>query len=167
MNISYRFPEIYVEGLKSNRNICFSNGEFVLLGDKIEDVKCDKIYGLIPFESVIEYLDLESARSKVEMIVLKPRKDSAMAYFIKQGTSICIQEIKGKTRYLLLEEGDLIKRGDKIAYVITGKMETRNIMSLCEGRVLFIIDITWETPGKTILVTVLERAREIAIRESA
>lgn len=162
--MEYRFPEVYVKDTISKRYICLENGVYVV---KNKPVNCSRVYGLIPYEEVLKYIDLAEAETELDIVILryKPGGENAVGYFIERGAKLCLQEIKGGEIYFPLEEGSMVKKGDLIAYVVTNKLETKSIKSICKGIIALIIDMPWEEPRKAIVV-VSDEYRSIDIRES-
>lgn len=157
------FWEIYVEGIAGGRRVCYDgSGYFFAEGP---GASCEKLYGLIPYEEVINYVDLEGQRLLREVLLLPSQQPSrgSKGYLFPPGTPLCLQEIQGKNVYTLAREGSEVKRGERLAYVITGKMEVRNVFSLCEGFIIACVDIVWERPERVVLVISRERPREVFI----
>jgi len=64
------------------------------------------------------------------------------------GEKVITLEVVGKEVYFMLEEGSHVKRGQRIAYVLTGKGELRAVKSPVNGFVLFYDEILGEKPYK-------------------
>jgi hypothetical protein len=80
----------------------------------------------------------------------------------------CLIEVKGHRPHVFLREGDSVREGDKIAYVITSKGEVRTIRSPCEGVVVLVVNFPWERPEKYVIVVVSrDECREISIRKGS
>jgi hypothetical protein len=159
--------EVYVEGVKSTKYICLKDQLLLRVGGSLND--CQKIYGEIPYERVIEFIDLENSIVTRSILVLReePSLKTLSGYLIEEGAQVCLQEIRGKFIYFLINEGSSIKRGDIVAYHVTGKLEVRNVISKCEGQVVLVVDMPWETPRKAILVVISGEYRRVIIGKSA
>lgn len=112
-------------------------------------------------------MDLEEPRLLRDILLLPSPQPSAgsRGYLLPQGTPLCLQEVQGKSIYVLAREGSEVRKGERLAYIITGKMEVRNVFSLCEGFIIACVDIVWERPERVIVVVSRERPREIVIGE--
>lgn len=159
--------EVYVEDIKSAKYVCFKDQ--VLLRVGIPSSDCQKIYGEIPYERVLEFIDLENALATRGILIL--REESALktlsGYLVEEKTQVCLQEVRGKLIYFLVNEGSSVKKGDIIAYHVTGKLEVRSVKSKCEGQVVLVVDMPWETPRKAILVVVPSECRRVTVEKSA
>ncbi|MEM1695275.1 MAG: DUF2118 domain-containing protein [Desulfurococcaceae archaeon] len=162
----YVFYSVFVEEEKSNRYLCYTRGEFIVVRDGI--MNCERLFGLIPYEQILNSVDLLEAVLKRTVVIVRedPAVDVYKGYFVEKNTKLCLQEIVGSFVYILKAEGDEVKMNEKVAYVITGKMEVRNVFSRCEGAVLFVVDMVWESPRKVVLVVVPGELREVAVRKS-
>jgi len=159
--------EVYVEGIESTKYVCFKDQASLHLGEPPS--RCQKVYGEIPYERVIEFIDLENALVTRSILILReePTLKTLSGYLIKEKTQVCLQEIRGKLIYFLVNEDYSVKRGDIIAYHVTGKLEVRSVKSKCEGRVVLIVDMPWETPRKAILVVAPSECRRVNVEKSA
>jgi len=156
----YEFPEIFVKGVESERGICLEDSSYRLVKSREEE--CVEYYGSIPYEEVLNYIDLEKALLRNSIILVNP-KTRPKALLFQENTRLCLQEIKGRAVFYTGSQ-EYVRRGELIAHVATSKNEVRNTYSLCEGFLLAIIDLTWEKPERVIVVTALEQPREITIR---
>ena len=156
----YEFPEIFVKGVESERGICLEDSSYRLV--KSREEKCVEYYGSIPYEEVLNYIDLEKALLKNSIILVNP-KTGPKALLFHENTRLCLQEIKGRAVFYTGSQ-EYVRKGELIAHVATSKNEVRNTYSLCEGFLLAVIDLTWEKPDRVIVVTALEQPREITIR---
>jgi len=156
----YEFPEIFVKGVESERAICLEDSSYRLV--KSREEKCVEYYGSIPYEEVLNYIDLEKALLRNSIILVNP-KTRPKALLFQENTRLCLQEIKGRAVFYTGSQ-EYVRKGELIAHVATSKNEVRNTYSLCEGFLLAVIDLTWEKPERVIVVTALEQPREITIR---
>ncbi len=167
----YAYPEVFVQGIASSPLILKRKNEYILVTEQpTDEEEYDEIYGHIIYENVLDLvLDLIKPEITRELIVIKEftGKDEMKALLIPKGIKPCLIEIKGASPYVFYNEGDEIKEGDKLAYVVTRKGEVRVIRSPCEGIVVLNINITWEKPEKYIMVVVgKDELRQIIIRKS-
>ncbi|MCY0868516.1 MAG: DUF2118 domain-containing protein [Desulfurococcus sp.] len=158
----YIFPELFVKNVESKRIICRRGDEFTMTSQPSDS--CSEIYGSIPYEDVLRYIDLENPALKAS-IILVDRRELPKALLFEEGTPLCLQEVTGRRLYYI---GGLkhVRRGELVVYTVTGKHEVRSTRSVCEGFLLAVIDLTWEKPEKIVLVVSVEQPREISIRES-
>lgn len=170
MNINdygYVFYSIFVENEKSSKYVCLLHGDFFVTKDPT--TRCERVFGLIPYERVLDHIDLTEALLKQSIIITRedPDADTYKGYLIEKSTKLCLQDIAGYTIHLLKSECEEVKKKERIAYIITGKLETRNVFSLCEGRIIFVVDMVWETPRRVLLAVVPGELGEITIRKSS
>lgn len=159
------YPEIYVKGGETGgKTLCKANGVFYI---SPEISSCEEVYSIIPFEEILKFIDLEKGAILRDLVMVTRINESLKAYYVPANTPICVQEITGRNIYVFAIEGSHIKKGEKIAYIITGKREVRNVYSLCEGFILACVDVVWEKPEKVIMVVLCEQPRELVIGEGA
>lgn len=166
MSSTSRVYEVYVEDVASTKYICLHNQKLVHVKEPLS--ACEKLYGEIPYERVVEFIDLENAVPRKDILVLDedPSLLEFPGFLIEKNTQLCLQEVRGRFIYFLVSEGSQVKRGDIIAYHVTGKFEVRNVKSRCEGQVALIVDMPWETPRKS-LVVVTSECRRVTVEKSA
>lgn len=155
----YIFPEIYVEDIDSTRYLCINEkGEYIVTENREKLTSCTHRYGIIPYEQVIKYINLLSSKVARTIAILQADLSSKTysGFIVESGSDICIQEVKGNYIYVFAKEGENIEIDVDIAYVVTNKLEVRNIKSLCKGLLALIIDIPWDKPRRTILVSASE-----------
>jgi len=159
--------EVYVEDVNSSKYICFKNQKPVHIKERLTD--CTRLFGEVPYERVLDYVDLERAVNTRSIIVLRedPSLRELNGFIVEKGTLLCLQEVTGKFIYFLVGEGTKISSGDIIAYHVTGKFEVRSIKSKCEGQVALIVDMPWEVPRRAVVVVVPFECRRITIEKSA
>ncbi|MGC8982413.1 MAG: DUF2118 domain-containing protein [Desulfurococcaceae archaeon] len=162
----YAFPFIYIEGVLSDKKVCLVDGKYIIVRGAGQE--CEKIFGLVPYERVIDYVDLVEAKTKASILMAfeEPEKPPR-GYLIEKDTPLCLQEISGDHLYFLVSEGSRVEKGSRIAYIVTGKLEVRSVASLCTGSVAFIVDMPWETPRKALVVVVPSELREVPVRKAS
>lgn len=165
----YAYPEVFVRGITYSPLILKRKNEYILVAELPTEEEYDEIYGHIIYENVLDLaLDLVKPEITKELIVIKEftGKDEMKGLIIPEGIKPCLIEVKGASPYVFYNEGDEIREGDKLAYVVTRKEEVRVIRSPCEGIVVLNINITWEKPEKYIMVVVgKDELRQITIRK--
>lgn len=130
-------------------------------------VMCEELYGLIPYERVVDFIDVEEGKLKAPIIALRNNsgREFGEGYVIDANTDVCLQEIVGNRIYFLQNDGTEVRKGDRVAYVVTSKLEARSVKSQCDG-LLFIVDMPWASPRKALLVVVKNGYRRTPIRKS-
>lgn len=169
MTNEYLFPEIYVENIHSHRYLCISeNGDAHVIDITNAAPTCKRVFGLIPYEQVLDYIDLERAKTNasISIIRLNTEKDIYEGVLLERDTKLCLQEITGSYVFVAHREGDIIHENTRIAYIVTNKLEVRNIRSRCNGLIAFLVDKPWEEPRVLILVTTNEY-RSITARKAS
>ncbi|MCE4613355.1 MAG: DUF2118 domain-containing protein [Desulfurococcales archaeon] len=136
----YDFPRLYLKGEESREHAIVYRraGSYKILrgppvtGDEGES------YGLVPYEAgwslAIEPLEASVTRG---MLVVVPWHDWK-GLLVDEGSSISILEVRGYQPILTTREGDHVGVGEVIAYVLTGKGETRTVRTSVGGVVLYI-----------------------------
>ncbi|ABN69924.1 conserved hypothetical protein [Staphylothermus marinus F1] len=168
----YRYPEVFVEGVESDKYVLEINEHYILVLTK-EDlekyVNYKRVFGHIIYEHIINYIDLVKPATKKAFIVIPEYsgEKEMNGFLIDENKKLCLIEVKGIQPYVFPREGDEIEERDKVAYIITGKGEVRTIRSPCKGVVLLVINFPWEKPEKYVLAVVNKNdIREITIRKS-
>lgn len=165
----YAYPEVFVQGVASSPLILKRKNEYILVTEPPTEKEYDEIYGHIIYENVLDLaLNLVKPEITRELIVIEEftGKNEMRGLIIPASTKPCLIEVKGASPYVFFKEGDEVKEGDKLAYVITRKGEVRVIRSPCEGIIILNINITWEKPEKYIMVVVgKDELRQITIRK--
>lgn len=106
-------------------------------------------------EVIYDYLHLYTA-DRLNNVVIR---DFAVifptqkrGFLISKDTKISFVEAQGYRVFSLVREGSNVKRGQKIAYVITRKHEVRTIKSPANGLIIYISSPPNEIPEKYIFV---------------
>ncbi|MFZ8782899.1 MAG: DUF2118 domain-containing protein [Desulfurococcaceae archaeon] len=161
MSVSSRVYEVYIEDAESNKHVCFTGQKYLYTKSLLKE--CSRLFGEIPYESVVQFIDLERAVFTRSVLVLEedPVLPEFTGLLVEKSAQLCLQEVRGKFIYFLVSESSQVKRGDIIAYHVTGKFEVRNVKSLCEGVVVLIIDMPWEVPRKALVVVTSEPRRVV------
>lgn len=163
--MAYFYPEVYVEGVDSEKSILQLNNEYVLTSRS--DLNPRRRFGYIVFEEALRYIDLTTPRLLKSIIVLYGRSGSVYnGILVEECDEISLQVISGKKPFVTVNEGERVDINDKIGYVVTDKNEVRTIKSEFRGYVVLIINVTWEKPEAYVVVLVGENGyRPIVVRE--
>ncbi|MEM0380528.1 MAG: DUF2118 domain-containing protein [Desulfurococcaceae archaeon] len=166
----YVFPEVFIENNYSNKCIVETlNNEYIMIEcSELDKYGYKKYFGSIPYESVLEYIDLVESVSRRGIVVAKRESNRFLnGFLIETGTKLCIIEITGYEIFVDAIEGEEILEGRRIAYIVTNKNDIRVYKSPCSGLILLVIDVSWEKPCRYIVVVVdKNECRRINIRES-
>ena len=173
MNNGYLYPQIFIKlnpkELKDKSITSILEYSFILENEnkiskfkieKSEDIKdilskgLNNIYFKIIYEPAFNlFLDLEKAVITRDIIVYLPWRKEYIK--VEKGTKVDLIEFSGKNIHLFVREGDTIEYNDKIAYILTGKLEVRTYRSPSKGVLLYITPLS-EKPVKYLLVVVNE-----------
>ncbi len=145
----YHFPEAYIEGVSSERYlIAFPEKGKYKLSEKPGEGIC---LGRVVYEEALRAFDLIESKARVHIAILLPR-GGKKALFLKPGTTVIIYEVGGVQTVFNVEEGNRVRRGDVIAYVLTGKGETRSIRSGDDAVVFYIAWDRESHPPKYVVI---------------
>lgn len=132
----YRFPEAYVEGEESDKYM------IVDIESRTYKLVEERPTGGIVLGRVVYEEAGEKAIDPVEAVVtrhlaiLLPGEGRAL--LVKPGTRVLIYEVGGVQTVFTVREGDQLRPGKVMGYVLTGKGETRTVRSDEEVVVLYI-----------------------------
>lgn len=132
----YRFPEAYVEGAESNKYM------IVDLESRTYRLSAEKpgeglVLGRVVYEEAGEMaIDPVEATVKRHMAILLPGEGRAL--LARPGTRVLIYEVGGVQTVFTVREGDQLRPGKIMGYVLTGKGETRTVRSDEEVVVFYI-----------------------------
>ena len=173
MSNNYLYPQIFIKldsnDLKDKSILSLLERSFIIedrnriskyrLGEyeNIENIlskKPDNIYFKVVYEPAFNlFLDLEEAKIIRDIVVHLPWRREYIK--VERDTKVDLIEISGKNVHLFVREGDKIEYNDKIAYILTGKLEVRTYRSPSSGLVIYITSLS-ERPVKYLLVVVDE-----------
>jgi len=164
----YKYPKIYVEEGKLTRpqeaifeladgTLCVVSKENLREISNYKRVFLKKIYETA-YEDVI---DLEQAKTKKAFITYSPKYDTY--YLVEKNVKVGLMEIEGLKVFLGIDEGDIVREGNKIGYQVTRKYEVRNIVCIVEGTVVYIGTIFDEIQRYLIVTVGDENVRKIRI----
>ncbi|MEM4660554.1 MAG: DUF2118 domain-containing protein [Thermosphaera sp.] len=162
----YFFPEAFVEdGLGEGRVICLTGTRaYVSPARGLAGPECGKVFSSVPFEKLVEFLDLEkSCFLKDVIIVYMDEGDRYRGFYVRKGESVRLLEVSGSIITIHKKEGEQVEAHEKIGFIVTNKREVRVIKSPVKGILLAVIDLTWESPEKVIMVLTSEQPREIIV----
>lgn len=145
----YKFPIAYVEGLESEEYLVpdLDRGKYRIVKAPVEGGLGKAVYERVPELAV----DLEAAKTRRGVAVRVPWKgDRAM--YLASGSPIHIYEVGGVQTIFYSHEGDDLEEGDVLAYVLTGKGETRTIRVDRKGTVFYIGWLPGSHPPRYIVI---------------
>ncbi len=70
---------------------------------------------------------------------------------VRSSDKLVIAEVSGSEVFANVREGDYVKRGSKLAYVITSKKEVRSLRSDFEGLVVLVHEVPASRPPKLLI----------------
>ncbi len=160
----YKFPEAYVEGIESDvYMIVYKDRRAYRLTEKPEGPLS---LGRTIYEQALGLaIDLEKAETKRHVAVRVPWKGNR-AMLLEPGAKVILYEVSGVQAVFYAHEGDDLRRGDVLAYVLTGKGETRTIRVQEEVTVFYIAWIPGTHPPRYIAV-LADPESLIILREEA
>ncbi|MEZ0393943.1 MAG: DUF2118 domain-containing protein [Desulfurococcaceae archaeon] len=106
----------------------------------------------VPFERLLDLVDLEASRLVEDLVIVLPGGRGAL--LARGNTPLCLAELSANESYVLFREGDVISEGEVFAYTVSRSGRVRKHRSPCAGVVLAVIDLSWETPRRQLLLTV-------------
>jgi len=162
----YRYPSIYIEGNKptTDKPSIFQlvDGKFILLRGEPKEPYARVFIREIYENSHLKVLDLYGSRVKKSYIIYAPQHD--LYLLIERETPISLLEVSGKRVHIYLSEGDKVLEGDRIATIITNKLEIRNVRSLAKGIIVLISECLEPTEKYIIAVTGEDNVRKINVK---
>ena len=130
------------------------------------DYNCSDCYIEVPYEEAGSIIIDSSGAIKCSFIIMW--KGSEEYLLVERGVSAYIIEIEGHRVYGVASEGDKIARGDRIAYIATGKGEVRLVRSGFEGVVVYVAQKPESKPEKLLFIVIggenVRRARILGDR---
>ena len=151
----YEFPELYVYGKKSERLIWVDVGARRYYRAHRGGTTP---YGLVPLESAIgEVLDVEGGFVRTAFVVLVPWL-GWRGMLVDVGTKFSVIEAWGVEVNPVSLEGARVGDRSILAYVLTGKGETRTLRSGVEGVVVGIFSDLTVSPPRYLYVVVDEES---------
>ncbi len=156
MKEDYVFPEIYVEDgeLESNNYLLLKDtGEKVEFSDNCNienrEVVC---FAKVPYDNALELI-VDVYNNRIKRSFITKTRDGRLL-LVKSSVVPKIIDIQGWIVRILVQEGDIVKKWQRIAYVLTRKYETRTIKSPWEGIVTYIGYVFGEKPEHYVIVMV-------------
>ncbi|MCE4600741.1 MAG: DUF2118 domain-containing protein [Desulfurococcales archaeon] len=159
----YRFPIVYAEGVSSTEYLHpdLKSRKYIITPSN----KGNGLGKIVYEEGIQLAFDLLKARTTREIAVRVPWKDDK-AMLLKRDTPVIIYQVEGVQTVFYAFEGDDLRSGDVLAYVLTGKGETRTVRVDEDATVFYIAWQPGTHPPRYIVVLareedliVLERAR--------
>ncbi|MEB3787775.1 MAG: DUF2118 domain-containing protein [Desulfurococcales archaeon] len=126
----YQFPRVYLEGAESRERATVRGGRLV--------VGAEGEYGLVTYEKALEEIlpDLSQPVVARSFIVLVPWRREAL--LVEKGTRVTLVEARGTHVTHTAREGDRVDEGTVLAYVLTGKGETRTVRARSRGVIAYV-----------------------------
>lgn len=132
--IDYMFPRAYVEGVESVECLVLNSIARVLRPCKASG---GKVFGLTPYEDAITHtIDLVEAVTIRGLAILLPWSRTALV--ADRGVRVSLVEAVGVQVNHVAREGDHIEDDTILAYILTGKGETRTLKAGVEGILVYI-----------------------------
>ena len=160
-SLDYEFPRLYVEGEESREYSIVDKARRVYLIESSRPTVPTKAYGLVPYESGWN-LAVDPVRATITrgILVVVPWSNWK-GLLLEEGTRVKILEVRGVQPVLVAREGDNIREGEVIAYVLTGKGETRTVRSTTSGLIAYIAWSRVEEERYSIIVASPEEVLEL------
>ena len=143
----YDFPRLYVEGEESREYmlIDLERRIYRITRDASDRIGSERVAGLVPYEAGWNVIfDPIEARITRPFAVLVPWREHE-ALYAREGLRVSLVEVTGIHVNLVAREGEEVGEKDVLAYVVTGKGETRTIRAGVEGLILYI---AWDPGAK-------------------
>ena len=134
----YEFPELYVERAPGRRITAYPSQGYYVVGEEPGGV----VLGLEAYEGAAWGLVVDPVRAVVSRraaVVIPWRGRRAL--FLERGLRVYLVEVYGRQASFQAREGDVVDEDSVIAYVLTGRGDTRSVMASVEGTVALI---AWE-----------------------
>lgn len=143
----YDFPRLYVEGEESREYMAVNLDErtYRIVHSREEARPGERLAGLIPYEAGWQLI-FDPVRATVTrpFSVLLPWADGE-ALYAPRDLTLRLVEVSGIHVNLIAREGEEVTQRDVLAYVVTGKGETRTIRAETDGIILYI---AWDPGAK-------------------
>ncbi|MEB2835737.1 MAG: DUF2118 domain-containing protein [Desulfurococcales archaeon] len=139
----YEFPRLYVAGEESGEYLVPDLGAGRYTIRRGEPGPREGWMGLKPYEwGWLRIFDPVEARATRAFAVVVPWLDYR-ALYLGEGAPLKLVEASGVHVNIVAREGEEVEEDSVLAYVVTGKGETKTVRAGCEGVVAYI---AWE-PG--------------------
>ncbi len=112
---------------------------------------CSDCYIEVPYEEA-EQLIMGSGVIKCGFIIMWEGSDQCL--LVREGAIAHSIEIEGYRVYGIVSEGENVAKGDRIAYIVTGKGEVRTVRSLFPGVVAYAAQKPESKPEKLLLIII-------------
>ena len=163
---AYEFPRIYVESESpKGKQVIYElhDGTYVLTSKVIENYK--RVFTREVYEnSHLKVVDVVGGKVLKSYILYTPKHRSWM--LIEKNTPVSLVEIYGKRVRFLVAEGDKVLEDSKIAVIITGKFEIRNVRSPDRGVIVLISECFDVVERYVVVITGEENVRRIDVKTS-
>ncbi len=141
----YDFPRLYIKGWKSNEYLIPDKTKrvYTITSNPPDD---GEALGLAPYEAGWgRIFDPVDAVVTEDFAVIVPWLDGR-ALYLARGTRVSLVEASGVHVNLVAREASKVRPGSVLAYVVTGKGDTRTVRAGVEGLIAYI---AWE-PGSEV-----------------
>lgn len=142
----YEFPRLYAEGVESSEYmvIDLDRRTYRVVRGELVEAGGGRVAGLMPYEAGWQLIfDPVEARVTRPFAVLIPWK-GRVALYAREDLRLRLIEVTGIHVNLVAREGEGVRERDVIAYVVTGKGETRTVRAGVKGTILYI---AWDPGG--------------------
>ncbi len=141
----YRFPELYLEGAEGDKCVWLDEQSRKYWRKPVRGLR--KLC-LIPYEEAWRrVVDPETGIVKSKALVVIPWL-GGKGMLLKPGTKLSLVDATGVQVSYVGLEGSRVREGSLIAYVLTGKGETRSLRAGVEGVVVLILVDLSESPER-------------------
>ncbi|MCE4599251.1 MAG: DUF2118 domain-containing protein [Desulfurococcales archaeon] len=157
----YLFPELYIKGKVSGRymNVDLDAKRYVISSKPLHPLAL----GLEAYEEGFRLFNLDEGKVRETYAILLPWRKEAI--LVEEGSEFLIVEAHGVQVNFIAREGDLVNEGGILAYVLTGKGETRTLRSPVRGVVIYIL---WfrDEPGQRYAYLIANEDSVVVLKPS-
>ena len=157
----YEFPELYVKNRSSAKyiNVDLTSRTYTISMDP----RGPLVLGLTVYEEGASIHDLDALKTRGTYAVLLPGKHEAI--LVEESVGFHAIEVRGVQVNFVAREGDYVREGSVLSYVLTGKGETRTIRSTVSGIVTYIL---WfrDEPGQRYAYIIVDVDSIVRLRRS-
>lgn len=110
---------------------------YVRIGDDLKNIQCYELVEILLSTRGFESLVCNEVTSKcVE---------------VRSTDKLVITEVSGNEVFISVKEGDYVKQGDRLGYIVTNKGEVRGLRSDVEGVVVLVHEVPTSRPSKVLV----------------
>ncbi len=96
-----------------------------------------------------ELVEILSSAQRPEVLVCNEVTNKCVE--VQSTDELVVTEVSGSEVFANVKEGDYVRRGDKLAYIVTGKGEVRSVRSSSEGLVVLVYEVPTSRPSRIII----------------